>query len=253
MDQSGYRHSTRRHFLCRYGHCILYGLSPIDWRPVHILCPLSQMKPAQSQASQVVVTAPTCSYRLFSCLCLNWVCQLEHRCAQIPDSSILGLMSLTLIHAIQGWQMAHGRLYVVLVKNNILYYLCGLCESKHAYIFTHFSMLISDDFVSEVLSAVNVLASRYFPVRDLLKHCRAKTLIFRTLSTSTMPCSKGTHFQICLCIPTNNTHPNTHLVTYSFQFVFLQILALRMHLHLWQIDQQTQNMDSLVCISLSDM
>jgi hypothetical protein len=106
-------------------------------------------------------------------------------------------------------------------------------------------------FVSEVLSAVNVFASQYFPVREPLENRMAKTLIFRTPSTSTTPCSKGTHFQIHLCIPTNNTP--THLVTYSFQFVFLQILALRMHLHLWQIDQQTQNMDSLGCISLSDM
>ncbi|KIK43167.1 hypothetical protein CY34DRAFT_725535 [Suillus luteus UH-Slu-Lm8-n1] len=99
----------------------------------------------------------------------------------------LGLMSLTLTRAIQGWRMANGRLYVVLVKNNLLYYLCGL-----------------------FLSAVNVLASRYFPYQY-------------------------------------------HAIFQDFQFVFLQILALRMHLHLWQIDQQTQNMDSLVCISLSDM
>jgi hypothetical protein len=146
MPQSGCHHSTRRHFFCRYCHCILYGLSPIDRRPVHILSSLLQMRSAQSQASQVVVTAPTCSYRFFSCLCLNWVRQLEHRCAQIPDQSFLGLMSLTLIRAIQGWRMAHGRLYVVLVKNNILYYICGLCESKHAYVVTHFPVLISDDF-----------------------------------------------------------------------------------------------------------
>jgi hypothetical protein len=106
-------------------------------------------------------------------------------------------------------------------------------------------------FFSAVLSAVNVLASQYFPVREPLKHCMVKTLMFRTPSTSTTPCSKSTHFQIHLCIPTNNTP--THLVTYSFQFIFLQILASHMHLHLWQIDQQTQNMDSLVCISLSDM
>jgi hypothetical protein len=146
MHQSGCRYSTRRHFLCRYCHCILYVLSPIDWRPVHILSPLSQLRPAQSQASQVVVTAPTCSYRFFSCLCLTWVCQLEHRCAQIPDQIFLGLLSLVLIRVIQGWRMANGRLYVVLVKNNILYYICGLCESKPAYIVTHFSVLINDDF-----------------------------------------------------------------------------------------------------------
>ncbi|KAG2746816.1 hypothetical protein P692DRAFT_20954692 [Suillus brevipes Sb2] len=83
----------------------------------------------------------------------------------------LGLMSLTLIRAIQGWRMAHGRLYVVLVKNNILYYMCGL-----------------------FLSGVNVFASQYFPVREPLENRMAKTLIFRTPSTSTTPCSK-------VCLP----------------------------------------------------
>ncbi|KAG1836133.1 hypothetical protein DFJ58DRAFT_190616 [Suillus subalutaceus] len=99
----------------------------------------------------------------------------------------LGLMSLTLIHAIQSWRMASGRLYAVLVKNNILYYTCGL-----------------------FLSAVNVLASYYL------------------------------HYQY-------------HATFQDFQFIILAILALRMHRHLWQIDQQAHNMDTLVCISLSDI
>ncbi|KAG1718996.1 hypothetical protein EDB19DRAFT_769038 [Suillus lakei] len=55
----------------------------------------------------------------------------------------LSLMSLTLIRAMQSWRMPTGRLYAVLVKSNIFYYMCGL-----------------------FLSAVNVLASQYlhFPV-----------------------------------------------------------------------------------------
>ncbi|KAG1769290.1 hypothetical protein EV702DRAFT_701755 [Suillus placidus] len=99
----------------------------------------------------------------------------------------LGLMSLTLIRAIQSWRMASGRLYAVLVKNNIFYYTCGL-----------------------FLSAVNVLASK------------------------------------CL-------YYQYHAMFQDFQVIILAILALRMHLHLWQIDQQAHNMDALVCISLSDM
>ncbi|KAG2351949.1 hypothetical protein BDR07DRAFT_1440545, partial [Suillus spraguei] len=38
-----------------------------------------------------------------------------------------------------------------------------------------------------------------------------------------------------------------------YQFIILAILTLRMHLHLWQVDQQVHNMDALVCISLSDV
>ncbi|KAG1739473.1 uncharacterized protein EDB91DRAFT_1336798 [Suillus paluster] len=38
----------------------------------------------------------------------------------------LGLMILTLIHAIQNWQVTNGHLYIVLLKHNILYYACGL-------------------------------------------------------------------------------------------------------------------------------
>lgn len=99
----------------------------------------------------------------------------------------LGLMSLTLTHAIQSWWMASGRLYIVLVKNNIFYYTCAL-----------------------FLSGVNVIASRYL------------------------------HYQY-------------HAMFQDYQFIILAILTLRMHLHLWQVDQQVHNMDALVCISLSDV
>ncbi|KAG1810883.1 uncharacterized protein BJ212DRAFT_1376498 [Suillus subaureus] len=83
----------------------------------------------------------------------------------------LGLMSLILIHAIRSWRMARGRLYAVLVKNNIFI--------MHA---------------------------------------------------------------VCY-----------HVMFQDLQFIILAILALRMHLHFWQIDQQPHNMDAFVCISLSDM
>ncbi|KAG2359672.1 hypothetical protein BDR07DRAFT_1611200 [Suillus spraguei] len=91
----------------------------------------------------------------------------------------LGLMSLTLTHAIQSWWMASGRLYTVLVKNNIFYYTCAL-----------------------FLSGVNVIASRYL------------------------------HYQY-------------HAMFQDYQFIILAILTLRMHLHLWQVDQQIHNMDAL--------
>jgi hypothetical protein len=51
----------------------------------------------------------------------------------------LGLMILTLIRAIQNWQINSGRLYIVLVKHNIFYYTCGFLFSV-ANIFT--SMLL---------------------------------------------------------------------------------------------------------------
>ncbi|KAG2068181.1 hypothetical protein BDR04DRAFT_787217 [Suillus decipiens] len=41
----------------------------------------------------------------------------------------LGLMTLTLIRAMQNWRMSSSRLYIVLVKHNIFYYACGLLLS----------------------------------------------------------------------------------------------------------------------------
>ncbi|KAG2143740.1 hypothetical protein DEU56DRAFT_938938 [Suillus clintonianus] len=41
----------------------------------------------------------------------------------------LGLVSLTLIRAIQSWRSAKGHMYAVLVKHNIFYYACGLLLS----------------------------------------------------------------------------------------------------------------------------
>ncbi|KAG2124040.1 hypothetical protein DEU56DRAFT_40618 [Suillus clintonianus] len=41
----------------------------------------------------------------------------------------LGLVSLTLIRAIQSWKSSRGPLYVILVRHNIFYYVCGLLLS----------------------------------------------------------------------------------------------------------------------------
>ncbi|KAG2069203.1 hypothetical protein BDR04DRAFT_1119193 [Suillus decipiens] len=41
----------------------------------------------------------------------------------------LGLMILTIVRAIQSWQINPGRLYVVLMKHNIFYYTCGFLFS----------------------------------------------------------------------------------------------------------------------------
>ncbi|KAG1836968.1 hypothetical protein DFJ58DRAFT_749612 [Suillus subalutaceus] len=51
----------------------------------------------------------------------------------------LGLVCLTIIRVIQSGRSAKSPLYIVLVKHNIFYYACGLCESG-------ISVLISDDY-----------------------------------------------------------------------------------------------------------
>ncbi|KIK41363.1 hypothetical protein CY34DRAFT_214395 [Suillus luteus UH-Slu-Lm8-n1] len=83
------------------------------------------------------------------------VCYWSSRSVQYSMSYILffvsqlGLVSLTLIRVIQSWRMAECHLYIILVKNNMFYYACGL-----------------------VLSAINVLAPLLFsystyPFEDL--------------------------------------------------------------------------------------
>jgi hypothetical protein len=57
----------------------------------------------------------------------------------------LGLVSLTLIRAMQEWRAVNGPLYNILVKHNIFYYACGLRESRHTFISVH----ISDDSCHE--------------------------------------------------------------------------------------------------------
>jgi hypothetical protein len=67
----------------------------------------------------------------------------------------LGLVSLTLIRAMQEWRAVNGPLYNILVKHNIFYYACGLLLatgnvlmpmlfSQHAYhsVFENFSFYI---------------------------------------------------------------------------------------------------------------
>lgn len=73
----------------------------------------------------------------------------------------LGLMTLTLIRAIQSWRQNPSRLYIVLLNHNIFYYTCGLLFSV-ANIFTslllHYSYhAILHDFQFIVLA---ILATR---------------------------------------------------------------------------------------------
>ncbi|KAG1721741.1 hypothetical protein EDB19DRAFT_2029520 [Suillus lakei] len=79
----------------------------------------------------------------------------------------LGLLTLTLTRAIQNWRINTSRLYVVLVKHNIFYYTCGLCESTltRQTVFPCSSMIIP---FSEVLSVANIFTSLllHFPVHD---------------------------------------------------------------------------------------
>lgn len=48
-------------------------------------------------------------------------------------------------------------------------------------------------------------------------------------------------------------HYEYHVMFQDYQSIILAILALRMHLHIWQIDQQSHNIDALVWTSLSDI
>lgn len=100
----------------------------------------------------------------------------------------LGLVSLTIIRAVQSWRVVNSPLYDILVKHNIFYYICAL-----------------------PLTAVNVLMQILF--------------------------SQTAYRFVCEVL----------------QFFVLAILATRMHLFLWQIDQQTHGSDGFVYISMSDM
>ncbi|KAG1835992.1 hypothetical protein DFJ58DRAFT_735313 [Suillus subalutaceus] len=99
----------------------------------------------------------------------------------------LGLMTLTLIRAIQSWRINPSRLYVVLVNHNIFYYACGL-----------------------LFSITNIF-----------------TLLLLQYAY--------------------------HTLFYDFQFVMLAILATRMHLHLWQMNQHAHRSGAFVRIPMSDI
>ncbi|KAG2068166.1 hypothetical protein BDR04DRAFT_1143935 [Suillus decipiens] len=99
----------------------------------------------------------------------------------------LALMILTIVRAIQNWQMNSSHLYVVLVRHNIFYYICGF-----------------------LFSVANILISL------LLDYSYDDVL-------------------------------------HVFQFMILAILATRMHLDLWQMNQHTHGSDALARIPVSDM
>ncbi|KAG2068167.1 hypothetical protein BDR04DRAFT_1158148 [Suillus decipiens] len=99
----------------------------------------------------------------------------------------LALMILTLIRAIQNWQIYPSHLYGVLVKHNIFYYICGF-----------------------VFSVANILTS-------LLLHYSYNDIL------------------------------------HIFQFMILAILATRMHLDLWQMNQRVHSSAVLARIRMSDI
>src|SRR6267154_1544268 len=99
-------------------------------------------------------------------------------------------MSLTLTRAIQSWRTASTPLYAVMLKHNIFYCACGLCESAHARSFFHTHHLI---LVPKVFSGVNVLASLLLRV-SAPPLPETESFIFYTFRTRTEACSKSTHF-----------------------------------------------------------
>ncbi|KAG1836451.1 hypothetical protein DFJ58DRAFT_865035 [Suillus subalutaceus] len=70
----------------------------------------------------------------------------------------LGLMTLTLIRAIQSWRINPSRLYVVLVRHNIFYYICGFLANVFTSLLLHYSYhAILHDFQFMILA---ILATR---------------------------------------------------------------------------------------------
>ncbi|KAG1801863.1 hypothetical protein EV424DRAFT_396561 [Suillus variegatus] len=70
----------------------------------------------------------------------------------------LGLFFLALIRAIQSWRTARGHLGAILVKHNMFYYACSLCESGFGYV----SVLIDDCCSESSLSHERPHASAVF-------------------------------------------------------------------------------------------
>ncbi|KAG2127084.1 hypothetical protein BD769DRAFT_1668225 [Suillus cothurnatus] len=48
-------------------------------------------------------------------------------------------------------------------------------------------------------------------------------------------------------------HYSYHNLLYDFQFMILAVLATRMHLHLWEVNQHAYGSGTLVGIPMSDM
>ncbi|KAG2357617.1 hypothetical protein BDR07DRAFT_1612419 [Suillus spraguei] len=99
----------------------------------------------------------------------------------------MALMILTLIRAIQNWQIYPSHLYGALVKHNIFYYMCGFA-----------------------FSVANILTS-------LLLHYSYNDIL------------------------------------HIFQFMILAMLATRMHLYLWQMNQRACGSDVLARFRMSDI
>ncbi|KAG2366885.1 hypothetical protein BDR07DRAFT_403867 [Suillus spraguei] len=78
----------------------------------------------------------------------------------------LGLMVLTFIRAIQSWRINSSRLYVVLVKHNILYYACALLLS------------VANVITSRILISYEYDMFYAFEVMILRSSLRACTVIF---------------------------------------------------------------------------
>ncbi|KAG1737948.1 hypothetical protein EDB19DRAFT_917738 [Suillus lakei] len=104
----------------------------------------------------------------------------------------LGLVTLTLVRVVQGWWSAKGHLHAVLVKHNIFYYACGLCELGLLYL----SVLVGDDncFESslshECPCAVAVFRCTPIPVNMI------DSLMFCTPSQHITPISKSMHLHL---------------------------------------------------------
>jgi hypothetical protein len=169
MHHPDFCRGSHRRFLRHNCTCDMYVLLPLLWRSTIIqqFCSPPQMQLVRYQVSQGATRArvvSSSSYHFFFCAHSNWVGEQKHTHVQMhADRCSLGLLTLTLIRAIQNWRITTSRLYIVLVNHNVLYYICGLCESTLACaVFPCLSMVI---LFPEVFSVANIFTSLLLHVR----------------------------------------------------------------------------------------
>lgn len=134
MHHPDFCRGSHRRFLRHDCSRDMYVLSPLPWRSTTIqqFCPPPQMQLVRSpvlQGATRVRVVSSSSYHFFFCAHSNWVGDQKYTHVQMhADRYFPGLLTLTLIRAIQNWRITTSRLYIVLVNHNVLYYICGFCE-----------------------------------------------------------------------------------------------------------------------------
>jgi hypothetical protein len=132
MHQSGYHRGICQRTLCHHCYRTMYALFPSHGHSTttHIIASIVE--------TSEILGITGCyqgegSFKLFIPFLLLFVHELGvaasiHICTG-SLTLLSGLLSLTLIRATQSWRTVRNALYAVLLKHDVFYYACGLCES----------------------------------------------------------------------------------------------------------------------------